>query len=234
MILLLALAVVAVVALTLYFTHKSSGCNGRLARLASSSSQQQPVELQWIAAPYPGGKHGTATPAAALDAVSQELGQPDSLDPTAGGQAVWKAPTLKKKGYCFSRVVLRDEQVPVDDHVEFLYVSYKIKVPQWLLSPVRNLTPSLQYDTETEMLTVRGNSMQATVIPMVLVKRMVTQQLRPQDAEAMLKPWMNDLLLTEHAGDYQAYLRELYKYQVSLAYYSNCCPELRPPGVVGC
>ena len=163
--------------------------------------------LQWMAAP-----------SAALAVLQKQVGKPDLLDSRSGGMAVWYTATLRKKGVCFDRLELHDEQLPHDDHIDFLYGWMDLDVPEHMASAIQKLSSSAEYDPVAKRARMRCDDLNALVVTFVMMKRVATGQLRHHDAQQMLKPWIIELKMSKDPVDFSAYNTELCKYKDSLQY----------------
>lgn len=152
----------------------------------------------WSDQPYAGGKYGQMTAKKRLLDVIREFGDVDTIDRRRGGSAIWEANTLQKRGKCFTRIELLDEQVVntiPTPHVEFLYASIKMNIPTNKISDATSITPSSQYDATKKVLTVRSDSMGAIKAIMVLIKRFVTGEMSLGDAKRNMPSYIMSTLV---------------------------------------
>ena len=101
-----------------------------------------------------------------LPKLVQRFGDPSSIDPSPGGQVVWKANRLHNT--VFDQVVLKDELV---DGIDFLSICVKYRVDPSKFTEVMGLTGahtahmtgSINYDIQTQQLCARASSLEACV-----------------------------------------------------------------------
>jgi hypothetical protein len=107
------------------------------------------------------------------DLVS-EFGSPDILDPAPGGFAMWRKPTLAKKGSPFDNIVIMDEEIPhcwPTPHYDFVKASICLELnsSQSLdLLIILSLSKSVWYDQLKNQLWVRCDNMGANVATALL------------------------------------------------------------------
>lgn len=145
-----------------------------------------------------------------LKKVIQQLGSPDSIVGKAGGMAVWSDP----KATCLDRVEVRDST----SNSNYLYVYLNLDLPAHLETEVRKLADGVQYNTSARQLVINCRDMEAATVIAVVAKRMVTGQLRSEDARSLVQPWILEVRNSrDKKGDMEAYDYELCKYKNSLS-----------------
>jgi hypothetical protein len=147
-----------------------------------------------------------------LQKVSSYLGQPDLLDTSSGGLARWNEPCLRRANFPIDTVEVRDSP-------HYSVHSYlNLDIPEHLVGEVRKLGNGVQYNTAQRQLVINSSCVPSAVVLMVAVKRMMTGQLRSQDAQSLVEPWTIELKRSsDKSGDLKAYLYELTKYKESLS-----------------
>jgi len=156
-------------------------------------NEQQNNKLEWINQGHPSGKYGKFNPADRLKDVIGRYGKPDVIDKRKGGFAVWKRDSLEKKGACWDRIEIRDEQVPHDNpgpHVDFLYYWYKLYVPEELICDVGQLSESVTYDPLKKMLRVRCHANGPNVATALLCKRIANKEMTLEEAKKSYGPFI--------------------------------------------
>lgn len=137
--------------------------------------------VQWTA------KWQNFSPAERYPDVVDEFGEPDLLDPTIGGGAIWFGKTLKKRGHCMEQLMILDEAIPHDSpapHADFLYSWYKIDIPdKRVLRDILGLSKSVSYDPLKKLIQVRCHFMGANRATMLLAQRMAMGDLTLNDIE---------------------------------------------------
>jgi hypothetical protein len=154
---------------------------------------QKESTLEWINQGHPSGKYGTFNPADRLKDTIALFGKPDTIDKSKGGTAIWKKSSLEKKGFCWDRVELRDEQVPHNNpgpHVDFMYYWYKLDVPEELICDVIKLSESVTYDPLKKMLSARCHFSGAIISTIVLAKRIANKEMTLEDAKKSYGPFI--------------------------------------------
>lgn len=147
--------------------------------------------LEWINQGHPSGKYGNFNPAERLADIIARYGEPDVIDKKKGGSAIWKRDTLEKRGSCWDRIEIRDEQVPHNNpgpHVDFLYYWYKLHVPEELICDVGQLSESVTYDPLKQMLRVRCHASGPNTSTAVLAKRIATKEMTLANAKKSYGP----------------------------------------------
>jgi hypothetical protein len=148
-------------------------------------------KLEWINQGHPSGKFGKFNPAKRFNDISSKYGKPDIIDKSRGGSAVWKTTTLEKRGFCWDRIEIRDEQVPHSHpapHVDFLYYWYKLYVPENKINDIREISESVTYDPLKKLLGVRCHFEGANVATMVCAKRVATGEFTLDEAKKSYGP----------------------------------------------
>ncbi|MBL4898297.1 MAG: hypothetical protein JKX76_01490 [Colwellia sp.] len=128
-------------------------------------------------------------PKNALDTVTSQLGPPSSINPEAGGQALWSTLTLKHRGEpitsssqndsgsVWNEVILKDEEIKhccPTTHNDFLYCSLCIDISDpVVLTAVLSISESMYYDSLKSLLWVRCGSLQSNVASALLATRFV-------------------------------------------------------------
>lgn len=147
-----------------------------------------------------------------LKKVVQSLGAPDDIDNSQGGMAVWKKP--KECVSCLDRIEVRDSGF----NRNHLYAYLDIDLPAALVTEVRKLAPGVQYNTAARQLIINCRDLESAIIIAVVAKRMVTSQLRSEDARMLVVPWILELRNSrDKKGDMEAYNYEICKYKNSLS-----------------
>jgi hypothetical protein len=156
-------------------------------------TNQQEEALKWINQGHPSGKYGSFNPAERLKDIVAKYGKPDMIDKSSGGSAIWKRSTLDKRGFCWDRIEIRDEQVPHNNpgpHVDFLYFWYKLHVPKELICDVGKLSESVTYDPLKQMLRVRCHFSGANTSTALLAKRIATKEMTLDEAKKSYGPFI--------------------------------------------
>lgn len=149
--------------------------------------------IEWINVGHPSGKYGDFNPASRLKDIIARYGEPDVIDKSKGGFAIWKKNTLEKRGFCWDRVEIRDEQIPHEKpgpHVDFLYTWYKIYIPDNLVNDVRSLSESITYDPLKKMLRVRCHAISPNIATLVLAKRVANNEMTIDEAKRSYGPFI--------------------------------------------
>lgn len=155
--------------------------------------KQKEDKLEWINQGHPSGKYGTFSPATRLKDVIGRFGKADIIDKSKGGVAIWKRLTLEKKGFCWDRVEIRDEQVPHNNpgpHVDFMYYWYKLHVPEELICDITKLSESVTYDPLKKLICARCHFNGAIVSTILLAKRVATKEMTLSEAKKSYKPFI--------------------------------------------
>ena len=173
--------------------------------------------IQWINTPHPSGKYGDSNPAARLLDVVKEFGPPDIIDKKSGGFAIWKKSTLQKRGFCWERIEIHDEQIPHNvpgPHTDFLYMQYKLNVPKDKINDVRGLSDSITYDPLKGVLSARCHFTGATYATLLLAKRIAKGEIKLTDAKKNYGPFIFKTMKEHKTYDPHAqnkYIKELCK-----------------------
>ena len=145
--------------------------------------------LGWVHdKPHPSGKLGKSFPVLRLSELVRRFGKYDSIDRKQGGSAIWSEPTLKKRGFIWHRIELKDELIPHGDHADFLYAEYNLKVPKNKISQVRAISPSLTYDELKGIVRARCHFMGANLVTILLAKRVATGKMSLGQAQKQYTP----------------------------------------------
>lgn len=150
--------------------------------------------------------------------VVKEFGQPDIIDRSSGGVAVWKKSTLTYRGHCWDRVEIHDEQIPHDDpapHVDFLYTWCKIDVPEDKISSILSISDSVTYDPLKKLVRARCHFHGANVATLLLVKRVVTGEMSIKEARNKYGDFIFSTVESSPKYDpeaYNSYVAELCDY----------------------
>ena len=116
------------------------------------------------------------SPAERYPDVVAEFGQPDAIDKSVGGGAVWFEPTLKALNKPWTMVMMIDEAIPHKKpapHADFLYSWFRINIPdQKTMYDILKLSESVSYDQLKKVLQVRCHFMGANKATAVLAIRM--------------------------------------------------------------
>lgn len=177
--------------------------------------------LEWINQAHPSNKYGKHNPTDRLRDTVGRFGKPDMIDKSKGGSAVWKKSTLEKRGFCWDRVEIKDEQIPHTNpgpHVDFLYYSYKLAVPKELICDITNLSESITYDTLKKIITARCHFDGAIISTIILAKRIANKEMSLDDAKKSYGPFIFSTI-KEHdmynPDSVSTMLNELYQHKLS-------------------
>ena len=158
-----------------------------------TDSESVPKTTSWIKTGYGYGR-GSMNPADKLNDLIKKYGNPDVIDTRSGGQAVWYRRSLQNTPY--QRIEIRDEQIPHDKpepHVDFLYSSYKIEVPDHLIPGLHKISESILYDPLNKTITARCNDMKANIVTHWIVKNYTQGTLLIDEAVGMIGPMINEI-----------------------------------------
>ncbi len=145
------------------------------------------IQLEWKNSPHPSGMLGKSNPADRYYDVVKEFGLPSILDSRSGGVAIWDEEDLQKQNSCFTRIELRDEQVPHKDHTDFLYAYMSLDIPDELICKILNLSESISYDPLKNEIRARCHFMGANVATLYLAKKIVIGEISLEEAKANYK-----------------------------------------------
>ena len=181
--------------------------------------QTEEGKLEWTSGPHPSGKYGSSNPGERLKDLVDEFGEPDIIDKTKGGFAIWKKDTLQKRGHCWERVEIHDEQIPhihPTPHTDFLYTWYKLNVPENKIDAVRTLSESVTYDPLKKIVRARCHFSGANASTLLLVKRIATGEMTFSKAKKAYGPYIFSTIKGHKLYDPKAYdnmVKELCQYQ---------------------
>lgn len=114
---------------------------------------------------------GDFNPVSALDRETRVMGAPDHIDKSPGGLAIWREDTLKGRGVPLVEIVLKDESIAhmsPAPHRDYLYATYKLKIPRDRIGDVLALSDSVTYDTLKQEITTRCHFMGANYATLYL------------------------------------------------------------------
>lgn len=95
-----------------------------------------------------------------------EFGKPDWICKRAGGFAIWSEKTLIGRGFPLVRIEIHDEAIDHLDpepHKDFLYMAYRMKIPEDKIEMVLGLSKSVYYDRLKNLLWARCHFSGATI-----------------------------------------------------------------------
>lgn len=130
-----------------------------------------------------------------LPLLIAKYGQPSSIDPSVGGEVIWKKNRLLNT--CFDRVVLKDESVahckPMM-HRDFVYAYVNYDIPPSKFLEVTSLSGSISYDPLTKQLRSRCGSIEANIATLALATHIGEGHLSLNYVQAneLYKQWMLD------------------------------------------
>lgn len=162
------------------------GTNGGKVVCAGDCPNGAP-KVEWTSTPHPSGQYGDSNPAERLPEVIAEFGSPDLIDPSKGGMAIWKRSTLNKRGKCWERIEIVDEQIPHDvpaPHTDFLYGEYKLAIPDHLVDEVLDLSESVSYDPLKKTITARCHIMGPVKATALLAMYIATGRMSGRGAKS--------------------------------------------------
>lgn len=131
------------------------------------------------------------SPGLTLPSLLLELGPPDTINTSAGGYAIWTKGTLHSRGKCWNRVELWDEQVTHNDHNDFLYTEYHLRVPSELVPNILSLSDTIMYDKLKEVLIVRSNKLNKNTAITLLAMYVSTTRMSLRQARVQLPQYIS-------------------------------------------
>jgi hypothetical protein len=122
-------------------------------------------------------EYGSYAPADRYPELLSEFGQPDMIDRSAGGGAIWFEGVLRSRNKPWKMIMILDEAIPHDKpakHADFLYSWLRVDIPsEALMHDILRISESISYDPLKKWLQVRCHFMGANLATAVLVIRMV-------------------------------------------------------------
>lgn len=149
--------------------------------------------INWINTPYSFGNYGNFNPKDRLYDLIKLYGKPDIIDRNSGGFALWKKQTLEKKGYCWDKVEIHDEQIPHEipsPHVDFIYTWLKLDIPKNKINDVLALSESITYDPLKKSLRARCHFPGANTVTLLLAKRIAENKISLNEAKEAYGPYI--------------------------------------------
>lgn len=149
--------------------------------------------LEWINKPHPSGKYGKYNPMDRYFELIDKYGDPDVIDSSKGGVAIWKKNTLHSRGHCWERVEIHDEQIPHNlpgPHVDFMYTWYKLNVPKNKITDVRALSDSITYDPLKKLIRARCHFSGANTATLLLAKLIANNKITIDEAKKAYGPYI--------------------------------------------
>jgi hypothetical protein len=101
-----------------------------------------------------------------LPMLIAKYGQPSSIDPSPGGQIVWKPDRLLNTS--FDHIVLKDEALKHGDHADFVYHYINYHVPADKLQEILALSKTMGYDQLKKQLWSVGKSDEYNIATLAL------------------------------------------------------------------
>lgn len=148
-----------------------------------------------------------------LVSVKKYVGEPDYLEQEKGGLAAWNQASLQKANYCLTRLEVRDS----DTNKNYVYAYLDLDLPEHQILDVRRLTDGVEYNTAAKQLVVNSRDLPSAVVVIAVVKRLLTGQLRTEDARSLVKPWILQLQHSKNKlEDLSIFNYEVCKYLNSL------------------
>ena len=106
--------------------------------------------------------------------VSNQLGEPDLVDPSRGGIAIWSTNTLRQRGFGYlKRVEIIDERVPCNKPVKhngYMYIWVNVPLESYQVSKIIDMSPNIMYDQQKKLLIVRSDNLHTAIALAALVK----------------------------------------------------------------
>lgn len=131
-----------------------------------------PLKTEWIST----GEHN---PSDRLYDLVNIYGPPTTIDRNSGGLAIWTKDTLNRLGFCWRRIVLKDEQIPHSNptpHSDFLYTTVDYTIPDNKIQEIMGLSDSIMYDQLKKQIIVRCHFEGANKATLVLAMRIADNQ----------------------------------------------------------
>lgn len=123
------------------------------------------------------------------------FGNPVIYDSKPNGRAVWSGRQLAKTYW--TRIVVYDQGMKHDDHVDYIAVTVSLSVPASLVSDVLSMSSAIHYDTANGELTVMCNNIPCVVATIHAVAQFVNEQINTADAAVAIKQYKSTMVSAE-------------------------------------
>lgn len=133
--------------------------------------------------------------------IASLLGKPTSIGKKSGGSATWINVSIDN---CeFAEWHIKDESIPhlvPAPHIDFFYVSYKLKCPHERVSELLSLSESVVYDRLKSCVTARCHFMPANIVSIYLCKKIALGEKSADFAKLEYGTLIKELAMEEKNG----------------------------------
>lgn len=118
-----------------------------------------------------------------------QYGDPDVLDPSQLGLAVWKKDTLRQKESCLDRIIINDYPI----NYLSIWILFPLKTPrgdcqsQSILRNLSQINPQINYDPGNYMLIITGNRFEDLLALAVPALRYLSGKVNLEQAKAVAR-----------------------------------------------
>lgn len=167
-----------------------------------------------------------------LKDVISEFGKPDYICKKVGGFALWKEDTLMKRGFPLYEICIKDEELlhtKPKEHMDFLYMGYRIDIPEDKLPLVLNLSKSVWYDRLKKVVWARCHFSGATIATLNEIIKIINDKSGGTDEEYATSIFKTVKTMQDHYDPdaYKIYLENL---TLNMMPYSSNKEAYRLPG----